>query len=98
MEGDLLDRTLKALDHLNRIYRLDRYLSMAAAVASFLLLFYIAVEAFTRREPKIELIAPFLGAGGLMTAAMMRIAFFFNEGRKLIAEIVTAELGRKPGQ
>lgn len=94
MDSDLMERTLKALEHLNAMYRVDRYLSMAAAVASFLLLFYIALQAFEKTEVRWELLASFFGASGFLTVAMLRIAYFFNEGHKLIAQIVKAEIDR----
>lgn len=98
MDQDLMERTLRALDHLNTIYRPDRYLSMAAAVASFMLLLYIAWRAMAQHSADTALIVSFFGATGFLTLAMGQIAYFFREGFRLISQIVKAELdaGRQP--
>lgn len=93
-EADLIARTTVAIKELNSIYWLDRHLTMTAAVASFLLLFYIAVRAFSHADPPIALVASFFGASGFLTVAILRIAYFYNDGKKLIAEAVRAEISR----
>jgi hypothetical protein len=98
MNGDLMERTLQALDRLNKTYRIDRYLAMAAAVLSFALLFYIALMTFTSSGANWGLLAGFFAASGLLTAAMIRIAYFFNEGYKLVAQVVKAEIDRSAGE
>ena len=94
MSDDLMQRTVVALENLNRLYRIDRYLSMGAAFASFLLLFYIAYRAFSQINPPWQLMVSFFGASGFLTAAMLRIAYFYREGYKLVAEVVRSEISR----
>lgn len=98
MEPDLIKRTTEAINQLNDSYRMDRYLTMAAATASFILLFYIAIRAFAGPNPEVALIVSFFGASGFLTIAIFRLAYFYNDGKKLLTEAVRAEIKRMNGQ
>ena len=94
MDRDLINKTLDGLTELNRIYRVDRSLSMAAAVGSFLLLLYITWRALGRDNADWRLLAGFFGGSGFLTYAMLRIAYFYNHGHKMLADALKHEMTR----
>jgi hypothetical protein len=92
MDKDLMERTLSAINRLNGSYRIDRYATIAAALAIIGLLFYLALKAFSGPNPQWGLLGLFFGANGLLTVAMLYLTKPYNEGFKLLSELVRHEM------
>jgi hypothetical protein len=65
---------------------------MGAAVAILVLLFYLALKAFSGPNPDRQLLAYFFGANGFLTGVMVYLTKPYNDGFKLLSAIVHHEL------
>ena len=89
---EVLNLTMVALERLLNLFRVERYIHLVLAVASFLLLLYAGVQLVVNKVLDRSILALLFGASGVFTAASFRTTYFFNKGFKLIDDLIRSLL------
>jgi hypothetical protein len=86
---ELIDRTLKALEQLMRMFAIERILYLLCTAISFLLLAAFLVNYLFSNEVALPQLTMIFGASGLIAASATRVSYFLNKSFDLISTIVT---------
>ena len=83
-----LDHTIRAIEKLLTVFRMERVIHLVIGILSFLMLVYAASLMVRDTKMSPELITTLFGSTGLITLSSVRITYFFNKAFALIEEIV----------
>ena len=86
--NDLVNRTLDALEHLMRMFAIERYLYLISALISFILLVIAIVRLITEDGVGALDLSLIFGATGLIAASAARVSYFLNKSFDLISSII----------
>ncbi len=87
-DGDLVNRTLDALDRLMRMFAIERMLYLVCAIVSFVLLVVCLISLFQTKQISVPQLAMVFGSSGLIAASAARVSFFLNKSFDLVALII----------
>lgn len=85
---DLLDVALGALKELLEVFRVERFVYLGVALASFGLLVYSFIGLVSEGRGTPTTMTMVLGGSGLATIAALRVSYFMNRGFALIESIL----------
>src|SRR3954464_15827219 len=85
---DSLDTTMKALDRLMRLFRIERYLHLVLGGLSFLLLLYVGIGWVRRGHIGDGNVQLMFGSSGLFAAASFRTTYFFGRSFRLVDDLI----------
>jgi hypothetical protein len=85
---ELLNAAIEALSRLMRMFSAERYTYLALAIASGLLTLYTAYLMVKAESPNKETLTLLFGGSGLLTAASVRVTWFFGKAFNIFEELI----------
>jgi hypothetical protein len=83
-----LNNTIRAIERLLALFRLERFIHLIIGILSFLMLVYAISLLVRDTKMTPELATTLFGSTGLITLSSARITYFFNKAFALIEEII----------
>jgi hypothetical protein len=86
----LLTEALNAMEHLLRIFRIERIVHQVLNAVAFSMLLYAIWLVLNRnsREISTTVLVALFGSSGLIAASSGRTTYFFNKAFKLIEDVI----------
>jgi hypothetical protein len=91
--GPALKETLRAIDRLLQMFRVERVLHLIIGVIAFLLLMYVTGLLLVTHGVDTTLAVLLFGSSGLITISTARITYFFNKAFSLVEDVVRGLTG-----
>ena len=86
-DAEAVERALKNVETLMRMFMMERVIYVLGATASLLLLAYAAFLLISSGTATMEQLALLFGSGGLFTVSGVQVTFFLNRAFRLMEQV-----------